>query len=85
MPFTQSIESASAEKIGAHGVPKAALDDALRRCEDALAWVRKQHADGSLPLLRLSARIDDLDEIGKAAARLRAGATDVMVDRKSVV
>jgi glucose-6-phosphate isomerase len=41
--------------------------------------VRKQHADASLPLLRLPARTDDLDAIGKAATRLRAGATDVVV------
>src|SRR4051812_45223107 len=79
MPFSQNIESARAETIGAHGVAKAALDDALKRCAEALGWVRKQHADGSLPLLRLPARTDDLDDIGKAAARLRAGATDVVV------
>ena len=79
MSFTQNIESARAETIGANGVTKAALDDALKRCADALAWVRKRHADQSLPLLRLPARIDDLDEIGTAAARLRTGATDVVV------
>ena len=79
MPFTQNIDSARAETIGAHGVAKAALDDALHRCESALAWLRKQHEEGSLPLLRLPARTDDLDDIAKAAARLRAGATDVVV------
>jgi len=79
MPFTQNIESARAEAIGAHGVAKSALDDALKRCEAALAWLRKQHAEGTLPLLRLPTRTDDLDDIGKAAARLRAGATDVVV------
>jgi len=79
MPFTQNIESARAENIGGHGVAKGALDDALKRCESALAWVRKQHADASLPLLRLPARTDDLDQIAHAAARLRAGATDVVV------
>jgi glucose-6-phosphate isomerase len=79
MPFTQNIDTARAEKIGAHGVAKAALDDTLKRCDAALAWVRKQHVDGRLPLLRLPARTDDLDEINKAAARLRAGATDVVV------
>jgi len=79
MPFTQNIESARAEKIGAHGVSKAAFTDALGRCEGALAWLRKQHADGSLPLLRLPAKTDDLDEIATAAARLRAGATDIVM------
>ncbi|MEJ0075504.1 MAG: glucose-6-phosphate isomerase [Alphaproteobacteria bacterium] len=79
MLFTQNIESARAETIGAHGVPKAALDETLRRCEDALTWLRKQHVDASLPLLRLPAKTDDLDDIDRAAARLRAGATDVVV------
>jgi glucose-6-phosphate isomerase len=79
MPFQQNIDSARAEKIGKHGVAKPALDDELRRCADALAWLRKMHAEQSLPLLRLPAKTSDLDEIGKAAARLRAGATDVVV------
>jgi len=79
MAFTQNIDSARAETIGAHGVAKDALDEALKRSESALAWVRKQHADASLPLLRLPARTDDLDVISKAAGRLRAGATDVVM------
>jgi glucose-6-phosphate isomerase len=79
MPFQQNIDNTRAEKIGAHGVAKAALDGALRRCEPALDWLRQQHADETLPLLRLPAKTSDLDEINRAAARLRAGATDVVV------
>ena len=79
MPFKQTIENARAEKIGEHGVGKAALDDALKRAEAALDWVRKAHENSSLPLLRLPAKTSDLDDITKAAARLRAGATDVVV------
>ena len=79
MPFKQTIENARAEKIGEHGVGKAALDDALARAEAALDWVRDAHEKSSLPLLRLPAKTSDLDEIKKAAARLRAGATDVVV------
>ena len=45
----------------------------------ALDWLREMHGDGSLPLLRLPARTNDLDEISQAAARLRAGATDVVI------
>ena len=41
--------------------------------------MRDAHENVSLPLLRLPAKTDDLDEIAKAAARLRAGATDVVV------
>ena len=79
MPFQQNIENARAEKIGAHGVAKGALDDPLARAEAALDWVRGAHEKSSLPLLRLPAKTSDLDEIKKAAARLRAGATDVVV------
>ncbi len=79
MPFQQNIANARAESIGTHGVAKAALDDMLRRCEGALDWLRKAHADESLPLLRLPAKTSDLGAIEKAAARLRDGATDVVV------
>src|SRR3954468_17763323 len=79
MPFQQNIDSARAEAIGKHGVAKAALDDALRRCGAALTSLRKAHAEETLPLLRLPARPDDLAEIERAAKRLRAGATDVVV------
>ena len=79
MPFQQTIENARAEKIGEHGVGKAALDDALKRAEAALDWVRGAHEKSSLPLLRLPAKTSDLDEITKAATRLRVGATDVVV------
>src|SRR6185295_3248404 len=79
MTFRQDIENARAEKIGANGIGKAALDDALRSSEAALAWVRDAHAGAKLPLLRLPERTDDLGEIKSAAARLTAGATDVVV------
>src|SRR5215208_6776425 len=79
MPFQQNIDSARAERVGAHGVTKAALDGVLTRTKAALSWVRDAHQSGSLPLLRFPARSDDLDEITQAAARLRAGATDVVV------
>src|SRR5262245_57098414 len=79
MQSQQNIDNARAEKIGAHGVGKAALDDALKRSEAALDFVRAAHEQSTLPLLRFPARTDDLDAIGKAAARLRAGATDVVV------
>ena len=79
MEFRQDIDSARAETIGTHGVSNASLADTLKRAEAALDWVRAAHEKSTLPLLRFPARTDDLDEIGKAAARLRAGATDVVV------
>jgi glucose-6-phosphate isomerase len=79
MAFRQSIENARAEKIGAHGVAKTALDAALARAERALEWLREAHDKSTLPLLRLPAKTSDLGEIEKAAARLRASATDIVV------
>jgi glucose-6-phosphate isomerase len=79
MPFQQNIDSARAETVGAHGITRTALDAALTRAEAALQWVRDAHQGGSLPLLRFPARTDDLEPIVQAAARLRAGATDVVV------
>jgi glucose-6-phosphate isomerase len=79
MVFRQDIEGARAEKIGMHGVSKGSLADALRRTEAALDWLRNAHEESALPLLRFPARTEDLDEIARAAARLRAGATDVVV------
>src|SRR5262245_56882636 len=79
MSFQQNIDMARAETIGAHGVTKDALDGVLKRCEAALDWVRHAHDTSILPLLRFPAKTDDLDDIQKAAARIRAGATDVVV------
>jgi glucose-6-phosphate isomerase len=79
MPFQQDIDSARAENVGPHGVTKASLADALRRSEAALDWLRTAQEKSSLPLLGFPARTDDLDGIGRAAARLRAGASDVVV------
>src|SRR5882762_3345390 len=79
MPFQQNIDSARAEKIGAQGIARPALDDALARSEAALDWLRAAHANATLPLLRLPAKTSDLEEIRRAAARLRAGASDVVV------
>jgi glucose-6-phosphate isomerase len=79
MRFQQDIESARAENIGPHGIARTALEDALRRTEAALDGLRDAHAQETLPLLRLPARTADLDEIRQAAARLGAGASDVVV------
>ena len=79
MPFQHHIDSARAEKIGPHGVGKIALEDALKRAEPALEWLRAAHDNSTLPLLRLPAKTSDLGEISQAAARLRAGASDVVV------
>ena len=79
MPFKQSIESARAERIGTDGVAASAFDAALARTAEALAALRKRHADGSLPLLRLPERRDDIASIKSAAARLTGGGATQVV------
>src|SRR5688572_13674218 len=79
MPVTQSIDLARAERVGPHGVEAKALADMLKRSEAALTTLRARHKDGSLPLLRLPARKDDLPAIQDAAKKLAAGATDIVL------
>jgi len=79
MTFKQSIENARAERIGVEGVAAAAFNDALARTGEALTNLRRRHADGSLPLLRLPEKRDDIGEIKSAAARLSGGGATQVV------
>ncbi len=79
MPLIQSIDSALEMNVGRHGVTETALAGALARSEGALDRLREHYAEGTLPLLRLPERHDDLAEIGEAAEQLKAGATDVVM------
>jgi len=79
MPLNQSIDSALDKNIGAHGVSDAALSAALARTEGALDRLRRHYAEGTLPLLRLPEEQDDLAAIGEVAARLKEGATDIVI------
>jgi len=78
MPITQSIESALEKNIGTHGVADSALNAALDRAEAALETLRKRHADGSLPLLKLPGTHGDLAQIRDTGQRLAENATDVV-------
>jgi glucose-6-phosphate isomerase len=68
MALKQSIDHAS--------VPGFA--EALARTGDALALLRERHADGSLPLLRLPEKRDDIAPILGYARLLRENTTDVV-------
>ena len=54
------------------------FDAMLARTGEALASLRTQHADGSLPLLRLPEKRDDISPILGYATLLRDGTTDVV-------
>jgi glucose-6-phosphate isomerase len=79
MPLIQSIDSALEKNVGKHGVSDRALAEALARAEGALETLRKRHADGSLPLLKLPETHTDLREIRETAKRMAANATDIVI------
>jgi glucose-6-phosphate isomerase len=79
MSLLQSIDHARAERIGPQGVSAPAYADVLKATPPALAALRARHADGSLPLLRLPAKRDDLAGIREAASRLTSGASDIVM------
>ena len=79
MPLIQSIDSALEKNVGKHGVSEKALAEALARAEGALEDLRKRHADGSLPLLKLPETHGDLREIRETAKRMAANATDIVI------
>jgi glucose-6-phosphate isomerase len=78
MAVVQSIDSARADRVGAHGVAADALAAMLDKSREALAWIKARHGDGTLPLLRLPARRDDIGAIIGAAGRLTPGASDIV-------
>jgi glucose-6-phosphate isomerase len=68
MALKQSIDHARPDNFAA----------VLARTGEALAWLRARHADGTLPLLHLPERRDDIATILGYAALLRDGTTDVV-------
>jgi len=79
MPLHQSIAAAKAPQIGTHGVTDDVFAAMLADTQGALDTLRRQHADGTLPLLRLPEKRDDLAEIHAAAHRLTDGTTDIVL------
>ncbi len=79
MTIQQSIDNALEKNIGAHGVDGSVLKQALARAEGALETLRKQYADGSLPLLQLPQKGDDVAALKDQARQLADRATDVVI------
>ena len=74
MPISQDIAKAFQPSL-----PESAFRDALARMGPALERLRAQAADGSLALLGLPARTDDLAAVDAAATSLRGAAEVVML------
>ena len=60
MFYSHDIDAALEAAIGKDGLSQAALDRELERAIAALDRIRQWREDGTLPLLKLPARRDDL-------------------------
>ncbi|HTR84244.1 MAG TPA: glucose-6-phosphate isomerase [Reyranella sp.] len=69
MLYTQVIDDALESRIGRKGLPQAAFDAELKRAVPALDKIRNWKDDGTLPLLKLPARRDDLEMLKPHAER----------------
>jgi len=79
MTINQSIDSALAKNVGAQGIDDGAFAAALARTEGALDRLRQHYSEGTLPLLRLPEKTDDLGEIASTARKLADGASDIVI------
>lgn len=78
MAYRQSLDNCLAAAIGEHGLGDDSWQRMLKRAGEAMATVKRWHAEDSLPLLRLPWRRDDLDHCREAAALLSEGASDIV-------
>jgi glucose-6-phosphate isomerase len=79
MEYTHQTESCFSDAIGAHGVTKSCHAAMLARTEPALDQLRRWRDAGTLPLLALPYRLDDIDAIAPIAERFRSSFDDVIV------
>ena len=79
MPYKQDVESCFSDAIGADGLTRAEFSALLDKARPAVDGLRRRHADGSLPLLRLPAKQDDLAVLGAIAGRYRREFDDVLI------
>jgi len=71
MDYRQEISGCLAETVGSRGLAPADLDAMLERAAPALMSLRRRHGDGSLPLLRLPKRRDDLAALRRVLKEFR--------------
>lgn len=72
MNFRHDISGCLAETIGSHGLTPDELAAVLARAVPALASLRQRHKDGSLPLLHLPKRRDDVAALRRVLKEFRA-------------
>jgi glucose-6-phosphate isomerase len=79
MTYTHETDSCFADAVGAGGLPRAAYDSLLEATRPAIETLRRRHADGSLPLLRLPAERGDLAPLKDVADRYRSDFDEIFV------
>jgi glucose-6-phosphate isomerase len=79
MLYRHDISACLAEKIGAGGIAALALAAMLGRAAGISSRLKERRDDGSLPLLRLPHRRDDLDALAPLADEFRRRFTHVLV------
>ena len=79
MGFVQDITGCLAETIGKAGVAPDDFQSALSKAAGAIKTLQARHGDGTLPLLHLPHKQDDLDACEDAARLLTNGAGDVAI------
>ncbi|MHA1567775.1 MAG: glucose-6-phosphate isomerase [Alphaproteobacteria bacterium] len=79
MPYTHDISGCLSATIGEHGLSEAELANQLGRCAAPLAALTQWQQAGSLPLLELPGRRDDLAEMRDIADDMRGWAEHVVI------
>ena len=79
MHYTHDISGCLSAAVGDHGLDEADFANQLQACEAPLARLRRWHQSGSLPLLDLPARRDDLAEMAEIAEEMRGWAEHVLI------
>ncbi|MGE0722931.1 MAG: glucose-6-phosphate isomerase, partial [Alphaproteobacteria bacterium] len=79
LPFTIDDGAAFADRIGEGGVDRAAFARRLAGAAGALDRLRALKDGGTLPLLALPDRRDDLPALATLAERMRRKTSDVLI------
>jgi len=77
--YTQTIDGCMAASVGAAGLAEETLNAWVRKAAPGLARLRQGHHDGSLPLVQLPERRDDIPMIEDRAEYHRERADTVVV------
>ena len=72
MDYRQSINGCLADTVGQRGLDHNSLDALLGRTAPALEKLKRMRDDGSLPLLRLPGRKDDIAQLRRVLKTFRA-------------